>query len=127
MPVTWSDEKHILLYCPGRGSNSRPSARRSVNMIKVSYALTTSILTTSHGHVKRITVVAQTRDNTHCAGLGYMFPFLPNHVGVPFGTLLCYFLGYLQYLCCSSNMFISDVIILCHSTHPSQYCHVVLF
>ena len=28
MPVTWSDEKLILLYCPGRGSNSRPSARR---------------------------------------------------------------------------------------------------
>ena len=29
MPVTWSDEKLILLYCPGRGSNSRPSAHRS--------------------------------------------------------------------------------------------------
>ena len=29
MPVTWSDEKLILLYCPGRRSNSRPSARRS--------------------------------------------------------------------------------------------------
>ena len=28
MPVTWSDEKLILLYCPGRGSNSRPSAHR---------------------------------------------------------------------------------------------------
>ena len=28
-------------YCPGRGSNWRPSARRSVNMIKVSHALTT--------------------------------------------------------------------------------------
>ena len=41
VPVTWSDEKLILLYCPGRGSNSQPSARRSVNMIKVSYALTT--------------------------------------------------------------------------------------
>ena len=40
MPVTWSDEKLILL-CPGRGSNSRPSARHSVNMIKVSHALTT--------------------------------------------------------------------------------------
>ena len=22
MPLTWSDEKLILLYCPGRGSNS---------------------------------------------------------------------------------------------------------
>ena len=41
MPVTWSDEKLILLYCPGRGSNSRPSTRRSINMIMVSYALTT--------------------------------------------------------------------------------------
>ena len=41
MPVTWSDEKLILLYFPGRGLNSRPPARRSVNMIKVSYALTT--------------------------------------------------------------------------------------
>ena len=29
MPVTWSDEKLILLYCPGRGSNSRPHAHRS--------------------------------------------------------------------------------------------------
>ena len=29
VPVTWSDEKLILLYCPGRGSNSRPSARSS--------------------------------------------------------------------------------------------------
>ena len=30
MPVTWSDEKLILLlYCPGRGSNSRPPAHRS--------------------------------------------------------------------------------------------------
>ena len=29
MPVTWSDEKLILLNCPGRGWNSRPSARRS--------------------------------------------------------------------------------------------------
>ena len=29
MTVTWSDEKLILLYCPGRGSNSRPPARRS--------------------------------------------------------------------------------------------------
>ena len=29
MPVTWSDEKLILLYCPGRGSNSRPSAHRA--------------------------------------------------------------------------------------------------
>ena len=29
MPVTWSDEKLILLYCPDRGSNSRPSAHRS--------------------------------------------------------------------------------------------------
>ena len=28
MPVAWSDEKLILLYCPGRGSNSRPSAHR---------------------------------------------------------------------------------------------------
>ena len=28
MPVTWSDEKLILLYCPGRGSNSRPPAHR---------------------------------------------------------------------------------------------------
>ena len=28
VPVTWSDEKLILLYCPGRGSNSRPSAHR---------------------------------------------------------------------------------------------------
>ena len=28
MPVTWSDEKLILLYCSGRGSNSRPSAHR---------------------------------------------------------------------------------------------------
>ena len=37
MPVTWSDEKLILLYCPGRGLNSRPPAHRSVNMIKVSY------------------------------------------------------------------------------------------
>ena len=30
MPVTWSDEKLILLYCPGRGSNSRPPAHRSI-------------------------------------------------------------------------------------------------
>ena len=29
MPVTWSNEKLILLYCPCRGSNSRPSAHRS--------------------------------------------------------------------------------------------------
>ena len=29
MPVTWSDEKLILLYGPGRGSNSRPPAHRS--------------------------------------------------------------------------------------------------
>ena len=29
VPVTWSDEKLILLYCPGRGSNSRPPAHRS--------------------------------------------------------------------------------------------------
>ena len=29
MPVTWSDEKLILLYFPGRGSNSRPPAHRS--------------------------------------------------------------------------------------------------
>ena len=28
VPVTWSDEKLILLYCPGRGSNSRPSEHR---------------------------------------------------------------------------------------------------
>ena len=31
MPVTWSDEKLILLYCPGRGSNSRPPAHHSFN------------------------------------------------------------------------------------------------
>ena len=45
MPVTgsWSDEKLILLYCPGRGSNSRPSARRSFkhDRFKVYYAQTT--------------------------------------------------------------------------------------
>ena len=29
MPVSWSDEKLILLYCPGRGSNSRPPAHSS--------------------------------------------------------------------------------------------------
>ena len=29
VPVTLSDEKLILLYCPGRGSNSRPTAHRS--------------------------------------------------------------------------------------------------
>ena len=29
MRVAWSDEKLILLYCPGRGSNSRPPAHRS--------------------------------------------------------------------------------------------------
>ena len=29
VPVTWSDEKLTLLYCPGRGSNSRPPAHRS--------------------------------------------------------------------------------------------------
>ena len=28
MPVTWTNEKPILLYCPDRGSNSRPSAHR---------------------------------------------------------------------------------------------------
>ena len=28
VPVAWSDEKLIILYCPGRGSNSRPSAHR---------------------------------------------------------------------------------------------------
>ena len=37
--VGW--KTHPTIYCPGRGSNSRPSARRSVNMIKVSHALTT--------------------------------------------------------------------------------------
>ena len=37
--TAWSDEKLILLYCPGRGWNSRPFARRSVNMIMVSHAL----------------------------------------------------------------------------------------
>ena len=29
LPVTWSDEKPILLYFPGRGLNSRPPAHRS--------------------------------------------------------------------------------------------------
>ena len=29
VPITWSDEKPILLHCPGRGSNSRPPAHRS--------------------------------------------------------------------------------------------------
>ena len=35
------NEKLILVYCPGRGSNSQPPAHRGVNMINVSYALTT--------------------------------------------------------------------------------------
>ena len=48
MSVTWSDEKLILLYCPGLGSNSRPSAHRSVNMINMSHALTTRPLTWSN-------------------------------------------------------------------------------
>ena len=34
MPVTWSDEKLILLYCPGRGSNSRPPAHRSFKHVQ---------------------------------------------------------------------------------------------
>ena len=29
------DEKLILLYCPGRGLNSRPPAHRASNMAKV--------------------------------------------------------------------------------------------
>ena len=29
LPATWSDEKLILLYCPGRGLNSPPHAHRS--------------------------------------------------------------------------------------------------
>ena len=29
MAVTWSVEKLILLYCPGRGSNSRPPTHHS--------------------------------------------------------------------------------------------------
>ena len=41
VPVTWSDVKLILLLLPRPGSNSQPPAHRSVNMIKVSYALTT--------------------------------------------------------------------------------------
>ena len=28
VPVTWADEKLILLYCPGQGSNSRPPEHR---------------------------------------------------------------------------------------------------
>ena len=33
------DEKLILLYCPGRGLNSRPPAHLASNMVKVSHAL----------------------------------------------------------------------------------------
>ena len=39
VPVTWSDEKLILLYSPGRGSNSRPPAHRSFKNGKASHAL----------------------------------------------------------------------------------------
>ena len=35
---------------PGRGSNSQPPAHRSVNMIKVSYALTTMELNRALAH-----------------------------------------------------------------------------
>ena len=38
MPVTWLDEKLILLYCPGGGSNSRPPV--ASYMGKVSFTLT---------------------------------------------------------------------------------------
>ena len=42
MPVTWSDEKLILLYCPRRGSNSRPSAHHSFKHGQGVHALTHS-------------------------------------------------------------------------------------
>ena len=42
MPVTWSDEKLIQLYCPGRGSNHDLPRTVTSNMGKVSYALTHS-------------------------------------------------------------------------------------
>ena len=79
MPVTWSDEKLILLYCPGRGSNSRPSARRSVNMINVSHALTSRPLRRSdvdHHNNGRVSLVVvmyylETQECLNCISLWY--------------------------------------------------------
>ena len=48
-----SDEKLILLYCLGRGSNFRPPAHVASNMVKVSHALNHSATTTVNAGEKK--------------------------------------------------------------------------
>ena len=42
-------------------------------------------------------------------------------------VVFCTFLGRLHHSCCPSNVFISDVIPPCHSTHPSQHPRLIYF
>ena len=52
MPVTWSDEKLILLYCPGRGLNSRPSAHRGFKhgqgVLRANHSATAAVMIMKH-------------------------------------------------------------------------------
>ena len=49
----------------------------------------------------------------------YVFAISPHHMPVPVQSSLGDLFGNLRHSCCSSDMFIPDLVFACHSAHPS--------
>ena len=49
----------------------------------------------------------------------YVFAISPHHMPVPYQSSLSDLFGCLRHSCCSSDVFIPDLVFACHSAHPS--------
>ena len=80
------DEKLILLYCPGRGLNSRPPAHRSFkNMVKASHALNHSA-TEAVFWLHKITYNSDNAVNPPNSKVWHYLPTLPLYNLMDFDT-----------------------------------------
>ena len=50
----------------------------------------------------------------------YVFAISPHHMPVPVQSSLGDLFGSLRHSCCSSDVFIPDLVFACHSAHPSS-------
>ena len=54
----------------------------------------------------------------------YVFAIFPHRMPVPDQSSLGDLFGSLRHSCCSSDVFIPDLVFACHSAHPSKHPHL---